>query len=52
MWKGFLNSTETALLVPGFYFLHGEKVKTETDEKQVDEYRFRITEGGCNGSCY
>ena len=45
VWKGFITSTETASLVPGLYFLHAEKVKADTDEKQIDEYRFRITEG-------
>ena len=44
-WKGFLTSSETASLTPGLYFLHGEKVQADTDEKQIDEYRFRITEG-------
>lgn len=45
VWEGFLTSTETASLATGLYFIHAKLTKASTDEEQIREKRFRITEG-------
>jgi hypothetical protein len=45
VWTGFLTQTETVGLATGLYYLHAKLTKASTDEEQVKEKRFRITEG-------